>query len=62
MLDAIKAAARVPVVVMTSNNAEDIAKVMSVYGCDDHITKPFLPILIKEIVYNLTERTIRAGY
>jgi len=62
VLDAIKAAAGVPIVVMTSNNAEDIAKVMAVYGCDDHITKPFLPILIKEIVYNLTERTIRAGY
>lgn len=62
LLDAIKAAAGVPIVVMTSNNAADIAKAMSVYGCDDHITKPFLPILIKEIVYNLTERTIRAGY
>lgn len=62
ILNAIKAAAGVPIVIMANNNAEDIATAMSLYGCDDHITKPFLPILVKEIVYNLTERTIRAGY
>ena len=27
------------------------------FECDDYITKPFLPMLMKEIVHNMTERT-----
>ena len=45
-----------PVVLMTSDKSLDISTEFSVYGCDDYITKPFLPILVKEIVYNMTER------
>lgn len=61
-IKALKALARRPVVVMTDDNATDISKVLAEYGCDDHITKPFLPILVKEIVYNMTERASWTNY
>ena len=46
-----------PIVLMAGDNTLDISTVLSEYGCDDYITKPFLPILVKEIIYNMTERT-----
>jgi len=46
-----------PVVLMTSNRTLEISAEFSALGCDDYITKPFLPLLIKEIVHNMTERT-----
>ena len=61
-IDALRALARRPIVIMTDNNAADIAKAVSEYGCDDHITKPFLPILVKEIIYNMTERAGWTNY
>lgn len=61
-IDALRALARRPIVIMTDNNAVDIAKAVSEYGCDDHITKPFLPILVKEIIYNMTERAGWTNY
>ncbi len=49
----IKSKYNVPVVFMTGDRNIDISE----YGCDDFITKPFLPLLVKEIVHNMTERT-----
>ncbi len=46
-----------PVVIMTSDKSLDISVEFSKYGCDDYITKPFLPLLVKEIVHNVTEKT-----
>lgn len=46
-----------PVVLMTSNRTLEISAEFSALGCDDYITKPFLPLLIKEVVHNMTERT-----
>lgn len=61
-IDALRALARRPIIIMTDNNAASIAKAVSEYGCDDHITKPFLPILVKEIIYNMTERAGWTNY
>lgn len=46
-----------PVVLMTSDRTLDASTEFETLGCDDFITKPFLPLLIKEIVHNMTERT-----
>ncbi len=48
---------RTPVVLMTANKTLDTSADFAELGCDDYITKPFLPILLKEVVYNMTERT-----
>ena len=46
-----------PVVLMTSDKTLDLSTGFSQYGCDDYITKPFLPLLVKEVVHNMTKRT-----
>jgi len=43
-----------PVVLMTGDKTLNISEEL---GCDDYITKPVLPLLIKEIIHNMTERT-----
>lgn len=47
----------VPVVLMTGNKTLDTSSDFAELGCNDYITKPFLPLLIKEVVHNMTERT-----
>lgn len=46
-----------PVVLMTGDKELKVSTEFAALGCDDYITKPFLPILIKEVVHNMTERT-----
>ena len=46
-----------PVVLMTGDKTLDLSTGFSQYGCDDYITKPFLPLLVKEVVHNMTKRT-----
>ena len=46
-----------PVVLMTGDKTLDTSMEFAELGCSDYITKPFLPILVKEIVHNMTERT-----
>ncbi len=48
-----------PVVLMTGNKALDTSADFAELGCNDYITKPFLPLLIKEVVHNMTERAAR---
>lgn len=43
---------RTSVVLMTSDKSNDFAE----FGCDDYITKPVLPLLVREIVHTMTER------
>ena len=45
------------VVLITGDRDLVSAAEFSELGCDDYITKPFLPLLVKEIVHNMTERT-----
>ena len=56
MLKLIREKSDVPVVLMTSDKTLDISTEFEEYGCDDYITKPFFPMLVKEIVHNMTER------
>lgn len=46
-----------PIVLMTSEKTLTISEQFSKFGCDDYITKPFSPVLVKEIIYNLTNKT-----
>ena len=46
-----------PVVLMTADKSIDISMEFAKYGCDDYITKPFLPLMLKEVINNMTERT-----
>ena len=48
---------RTPVVLMTSDKTMEAATEFAELGCDDFITKPVLPLLIKEIVHTMTERS-----
>lgn len=56
-LKRIRESYQTPVVLMTGEKTLDISAGFAEYGCDDYITKPFLPLLVKEIVHNMTERT-----
>ncbi len=46
-----------PVVLMTADLTLDTSTEFAELGCDDYVTKPFLPLLIKEVVHNMLERT-----
>ena len=46
-----------PVALMTGDKELDTSTEFADYGCDDYITKPSLPLLIKEVNHNMTERT-----
>ncbi len=46
-----------PVVLMTGDKNLAMSTEFATLGCDDYVTKPFLPLLIKEVVHNMTERT-----
>ncbi len=46
-----------PVVLLTGDKNMDNFAEFEKLGCDDYITKPFLPLLIREVVHNMTERT-----
>ena len=47
-----------PVALMTGDKSLDTMAVFTELGCDDYITKPFQPLLLKEVVHNMTERTV----
>ena len=55
-LKLIREKSDVPVVLMTSDKTLDISTEFEELGCDDYITKPFFPMLVKEVVHNMTER------
>lgn len=44
-----------PVVLMTSDKTLNISAEFAELGCDDYITKPFLPLLIKEVIHTMSE-------
>ena len=47
----------IPVVLMTGDKTLEASMEFAELGCDDYITKPVLPLLIKEVIHNMTERT-----
>lgn len=44
-----------PIVLMTTEDTLDLSINYSKYGCEDYITQPFLPLLVKEVIYNATK-------
>ena len=48
----------IPIVVMTSAKSLDMSNGFTDLGCDDFITKPFNPIMFKEIVHYTTQKPI----
>lgn len=46
------------VALMTGDRDLDTFAEFAAYGCDDYITKPFQALLLKETIYNLTERIV----
>lgn len=47
-----------PVAFITADKNIDTFNEFAALGCDDYITKPFPPLLLREIVHNMTERTV----
>lgn len=47
----------VPVVLMTGNKTLNTSSDFAKLGCDDYITKPFVPLLLKEVIHNMTKKT-----
>lgn len=47
----------VPVVLMTGDKTLTTSSDFAKLGCDDYITKPFLPLLLKEVIYNMTRKS-----
>lgn len=56
IISRVRSKYRVPIVLMTGEKNIDASEGLK-YGCDDYITKPFLPMLLKEVIHNMTERT-----
>ena len=42
---------------MTGDKTLEASTEFEGLGCDDYITKPVLPLLMKEIIHNMTEGT-----
>ena len=55
LLTTIRKFFRGPIVLTTGDNTLDITPVLDKYDCRDSIIKPFSPILVKEIICNMTE-------
>ena len=45
-----------PIVLMTGVKTLDASTEFTELGCEDYITKPFAPLLVKEVVYNITKK------
>ena len=46
-----------PIVLMIGDKTTDDFSDFTALGCDDYMTKPVQPLLLKEMIHNLTERT-----
>ncbi len=56
ILRCIREFSDVPVVLMTNDKTLDTSSDFAKLGCDDYITKPFLPLLLKEVIHNMTKK------
>ncbi len=55
-LKRIREFSKIPVVLMTGDKTLNASSDFTKLGCDDYITKPFLPMLIKEVIHNMSKR------
>lgn len=60
-LEYIREKYKTPVVFMTSDRSLTLSADFASYGCNDYITKPFLALVVKEVVHNMTEITLIEG-
>lgn len=51
----IRRKSQTPVVMMTADKTLDTSVEFAKFGCDDYLTKPLQPLLLKEVVHNMTE-------
>ncbi len=51
----IRQKSQIPVVIMTADKTLDTSVEFAKLGCDDYLTKPLQPLLLKEVVHNMTE-------
>lgn len=54
-LKRIRQKSQIPVVIMTADKTLDTSVEFARLGCDDYLTKPLQPLLLKEVVHNMTE-------
>lgn len=54
ILRAIKEEYQIPVIIMSDDKNLRNTKEFMELGCDDYLTKPFSPFMLKEIIYNIT--------
>ena len=54
-LKCIRQKSQIPVVMMTADKTLDTSVEFAKFGCDDYLTKPLQPLLLKEVVHNMTE-------
>jgi len=54
-LKRIRQKSQIPVVIMTADKTLDTSVEFAKLGCDDYLTKPLQPLLLKEVVHNMTE-------
>ncbi len=45
-----------PVVVIINDKTAETLDSFAQFGCDEYVTRPFSPLLVREVVYNMTER------
>ena len=57
-LKKIRETYQTPVALMTGDRDMETFSQFIELGCDDYITKPFMPLLLKESLHNMLERTI----
>ena len=56
ILRKIKEIYKIPIVLMSDDNNLRSTREFKEYGCDDYITKSFGPLMIKEIIHNITKK------
>lgn len=61
IIQRIREFSNVPIVLMTDAKTLNLSSDFLKMGCDDYITKPFQPILLKEIIHNMTKEETRVG-
>jgi len=54
-LKRIRQKSQIPVVLMTADKTLDTSVEFAKFGCDDYLTKPLQPLLLKEVIHNMTE-------
>ena len=58
ILRAIKENYQIPVIIMSDDKKLRNTKEFIEFGCDDYLTKPFSPLMLNEIIYNMTNKCL----